>query len=685
MRRGARVFANALRSSACAVRSLYMESLNDRSPLGSFLPSAHGFTDSRGGSDGASSGYRSSDSSLSSSVDMGWKEMRELFYDVRTRRCTLCNEYLGSLSYSVHNNFAPHSAREGVAVELLRAFHGTPTEICDRWWNTLDGNPSFFRLRSLTTAPGQAGDVGARPSAAQLSVAHAAVFQRLWRRRLFIRSVLHFLRDHGVLRDCFRVVDVSSGAHGRTWEFDRLEWVGDNVIKPLFNDRVACLFPLQDGGVKGKLNYFTSMIDSNDGLARAYDFFDFGDLTGSDKIISKFKSDVVEAAFGELQSFLWATQVEHGTEAHTFPLGSELAHLRAVARHAMTELGHAMVMMHVEGVKATVEDLLAARGVPLVRTDSSMRGLSLAARAVLATRRNAYSMKPTATPSAKEVPQVTSTRAALNLRAFRVNQLEGLTTTPTQLVTHAHATVPKRLLGGYAPWLATSTVTKDAVPVSVAALIATCKSRLGAVQSRYRLADAADAETPSNKAHEALETAVTALLLEVWCDATASPAAARQWITSTRPPFPSALMAPALCTVPHLAIPAAPAVRTPIHTFVDASMNGDDAVEADDEIASQDTVSERLAPDRCGSLFARYLTQHFSVEQVGAIDEDEVLCAARVRLRWTLAAEATASSPSRSRLRTLAPHAAARRTEACLLESSAQPAVSMAELHPVQS
>ena len=77
------------------------------------------------------------------SIDMPWRELRDRFYDAKARRCLLCDEYIGSLAWSLHNGFAPHSAREGVATEMLQAHNGTPAEFCDAWWDALDTHPNF--------------------------------------------------------------------------------------------------------------------------------------------------------------------------------------------------------------------------------------------------------------------------------------------------------------------------------------------------------------------------------------------------------------------------------------------------------------------------------------------------------------------------------------------------------------
>ena len=282
------------------------------------------------------------------SVDANPRKMRELLNDYDGKRCILCSE--AYQMWHQHQNFIPHSAREAIVFELLRPFCGTPEQILKMWWWRLHYSKRFRRIRELS---------------------HSDSRQR--KKRLLY--ILKFLRDRQVIRESFNVNQLSGGvvSSGRSWEFERLEFIGDNVVKYLFNDRINVLFPVHEGGVKGKAPYCQFMIDGNDGLARAYDYLEFNKLTESDRVVSKFKSDVMETLFGELQLYLWSTEVDDGAEQHMLPFTPEFVPLRAIVWHAMEELGHVMLMYHLEYVQGIVSGVVKQHNLNYIRADPALR------------------------------------------------------------------------------------------------------------------------------------------------------------------------------------------------------------------------------------------------------------------------------------------------------------------------
>ncbi|KEG14979.1 putative RNA editing complex protein MP61 [Trypanosoma grayi] len=280
------------------------------------------------------------------SVDVPLKKFVDLFSDFDGKRCKLCNE--SYMQWHSHSGVIPHSGREALMLEMVRAYCGTPEEIARMWWHRLNTSPVFNRIPVLSHDN-----------------------SHIRKRRL--QYLLKFLKDRDVIRDTFNVNQNAGGA-GRSWEFERLEWIGDNVVKYVFNDRFNVVFPVREGGIRGRLGYAQFMIDGNDGLARAYDYLELQKLTLSDRVVSKFKSDVVETLFGELQLFLWSSETDIGTEYFELPFTSEMFPLRALVWHVMEELAHVMFMYHVDHILAAIQRIVREHQLQFIRADPSLRG-----------------------------------------------------------------------------------------------------------------------------------------------------------------------------------------------------------------------------------------------------------------------------------------------------------------------
>lgn len=276
------------------------------------------------------------------SIDVPQKKFLDMFCDYDGKRCKLCNESF--LHWHAHQNAIPHSGREGILLELVRAYCGTPEEIYKMWVYRLNHCSDFPRLREL---------------------GHSESHER--KRR--IQYLLHFLKDRCILIDTFNVMQNESAGAGRSWEFERLEWVGDNVVKYVLNNRLNCLFPVREGGIRGKLGYFQFVIDGNDGLARAYDYLELQSLTRSQKVVSKFKSDVVETLFGELQLYLWSTELDLGIDTLTFPFSREMYTVRAVVNHVMEELANVLVLYHIEYILGMLQRVVRENQIQYTRAD----------------------------------------------------------------------------------------------------------------------------------------------------------------------------------------------------------------------------------------------------------------------------------------------------------------------------
>lgn len=280
------------------------------------------------------------------SVDVPVKKFTDMFCDYDGRRCKLCNETFHQ--WHSHQNCIPHSGREGLALELVRAFCGSPEEIVKMWWYRLHTSPMFDRIPELSS-------------------------DNSHERKRRLQYLLHFLKDRRILVDAFSVMQNALAGAGRSWEFERLEWVGDNVVKYVLNNRINCVFPVREGGVRSRLGYFQFVMDGNDGLARSYDYLELQKLTESGRVVSKFKSDVVETLFGELQLYLWSTELHLGTERYALPFTSDMYAVRAIVSHVMEELAHVVFMYHAEYVLGAVQRIVRENQLQFVRANPALR------------------------------------------------------------------------------------------------------------------------------------------------------------------------------------------------------------------------------------------------------------------------------------------------------------------------
>lgn len=253
---------------------------------------------------------------------------KQWFHDEERSRCVLCNESI--TSWAGHVVFVPHQARIGIVERVMSGLCGPPEQVISRWWGNLNRNEDGFATHHRI--PGLSSNNSEE-------------------RRQRLVYLLEFLQANGILKSALGVYNRQSNVLGRTWEFERFEMIGDNVIKYAFYDRLQLLFPAHEGGITGRLNFVQQLVDSNEGLLRAFDYLEFDKVIGSKLSQSKFKSDVVEALFGELQVFLWAANSEWSTcesyENVTIG-GPESDYVRALVEHVMFELTDVMLMFAVE-------------------------------------------------------------------------------------------------------------------------------------------------------------------------------------------------------------------------------------------------------------------------------------------------------------------------------------------------
>ncbi|GET93171.1 RNA editing complex protein MP61 [Leishmania tarentolae] len=280
------------------------------------------------------------------SVDTSTRRFLEMFCDFDAKRCKLCNESF--TQWHIHTNGIPHGGREGMLLELVRPYCGTPDELIELWWKRLNACAAFHRIPALS---------------------HDNPNERK-RRLLYLLKVL---KDRGILVETFNVSDNQSVNSARSWEFERLEFVGDNVVKYVLNNVITCTFPPHEGGTKGKLTCFQFVMDGNDGLARGYDHLDLQQLASSARVVSKFKSDIVETLFAELQMYLWCTQHDVGTCPLVFPFTKDIYTLRALVQHVLYELAIEIFLYHIRHINGVLQRVMRENNLQFVKTDASLK------------------------------------------------------------------------------------------------------------------------------------------------------------------------------------------------------------------------------------------------------------------------------------------------------------------------
>lgn len=367
------------------------------------------------------------------SLDVQMPQLQEAFFDAEAAVCTLCNEHIekrDARAYPRHisGNYG-HVARSAMLIEMLRPNRGEPEQFVRRCWDRLDASPMFARVPHLVSVefepnagwelpPGDwdalreahaeksngGNDAPSATAPAGFARAGHSDFieathdgHAVERRRHRLMRLLRFLRDRRVLKNCFGSQHAgasgASGVVGRSWEFDRLELVGDNCIKYHVMDRLEVLFPVAEGGIGSHLHNLPPWLDSNEMHAALYEYLRLHELTGTTKIISKFKSDVVEALVGELEMFLWSTEVEWGAaESYDHPAPADFGGMRAVVQHALDELCHLILMVPMERSRRSLQRTIKEHGFSFVRSDPSLGGLSTRAHAVAVARKSSYTL-----------------------------------------------------------------------------------------------------------------------------------------------------------------------------------------------------------------------------------------------------------------------------------------------------
>ncbi|CBH15564.1 RNA editing complex protein MP67 [Trypanosoma brucei gambiense DAL972] len=285
------------------------------------------------------------------------------FYNAGQRRCTLCDDRLET-SFSAHCGYVGHVARVGIlerAMEILqkgekRAANGKSgglggkitdldesiKALVGTWWSRLNDTKrepalDYKRIPSLSASTTK---------------------KRLWR----MRFLLQYLRDRGIIRYSLtpaKVAGAGGNAFVRSARFERSEMIGDNIVKVVVPDRLVRLFPADEGGVTYKLASIQQLLDSNEGLLEIYDYLGLNNIIGVRLPNNKTKSDVVEALFGELQTFLWASELSCGScQYPAFPT-AEHRYVRALVDHLLNELTHMVIMWRVESTLENSKEYLA--------------------------------------------------------------------------------------------------------------------------------------------------------------------------------------------------------------------------------------------------------------------------------------------------------------------------------------
>lgn len=226
--------------------------------------------------------------------------------------------------------------------------------LIEKWWRSLDYSYDLNAVSGVT-APNSYNRLSHLSSSSSK--------ERRWR----LRYMLDWLKYNGVLQSSLSIANatISPEAFSRSQRFEVLEMVGDCVVKVELPDRLTRLFP---HGVCSKLALFQRLIDSNSGLLDIYDWLKLDQIIGAKLANSKAKADVVECIFGELQCFLWATEI-NADPVNTYNAhpGKEFQYIRAVVQHTMHELMHAVFMWRLETTMESAGEFIQGHALELKR------------------------------------------------------------------------------------------------------------------------------------------------------------------------------------------------------------------------------------------------------------------------------------------------------------------------------
>lgn len=369
------------------------------------------------------------DSRLSSkglSINATMTEVRESLLDDNQEMCLLCR--LKPLSWKSHWLDRTHVSRERIVRDLLAPHRGGDARtISRRYWHRIDASPQFSRAPRLAfprlTLPGEVASSGkplswyrnaiyqfqqeckfegSDPTLDQRlmeterllrrssSPLNTDIFQKysfeemIGIRRASLRELIECLRRMEIVKEAFVVQDpdrirstprsvqrlVPEAALCRSEDFEKLELLGDSILRTGSSDRLSNMF-CND---KHRASHFlTRSIENNESLGLFYEFMGFDDMTGVSNLVTKFKADVVEALLGELQIFLWSQSClwrsSVGTSFSEFPKsGGSSSALTTVVRHVKEELMHLLVMRDVESIRMAIDEAFARKKWRYVRT-----------------------------------------------------------------------------------------------------------------------------------------------------------------------------------------------------------------------------------------------------------------------------------------------------------------------------
>eukprot|EP00760_Papus_ankaliazontas_P028543 PhM_4_TR3765/c0_g1_i2/m.41975 len=270
-------------------------------------------------------------------INEGRNKPRAWFHDEAARRCRIC--MMPTPDYTAHTASPYHHARAGLLDYFLLKHYGTTHSmwrIVSRWWPNIRDDARFFRIKELSCET-----------------------QEGRRRRL--HHVLRFLYHNGVLKHAFCVLAYQGSkemiATRRSTEFDKMEWVGDNVMKRHFYERLWSALSFEE--YTHKLQFVLSFMQGNEPLQDAYDYLEVESIIcegwtikNRDGLpVSKMKSDVMEALVGELQTYYWSTQSTSMPETSVYASLEDVP-LRLLVLHTLHEL---VTMMFLRAMYSVAE------------------------------------------------------------------------------------------------------------------------------------------------------------------------------------------------------------------------------------------------------------------------------------------------------------------------------------------
>ena len=189
-----------------------------------------------------------------------------------------------------------------------------------------------------------------------------------------LHQLINILGRHGKLKSCLSFI------RGRSFDFDRAEWIGDVALPPLILAAAERIFPLHtEDSLWRHIHVEIGVLFGNPHLETTFDFLELHKLIeGSNKLVrAKTKSDFVETLAGELEICIRESELEHLTTRDAYPVSLIDFSLRQLATHTLHVLATLVLMAFLYPAIDRIVDVIArinaAEGCNLDRVPRDVR------------------------------------------------------------------------------------------------------------------------------------------------------------------------------------------------------------------------------------------------------------------------------------------------------------------------